>query len=145
MIRSNSDGGRHWSTQANSESEKAIDALSSSVADLKTQRGPSTTPAAISPTPSTIRLPRARFDAQLAGAAAPVGEPGRSHGARAEIGRTRIVRPERDGTAAALPAPAPDAATVAPVALAAPSHWAGSARITTIPFLVVHTAAARAR
>ena len=89
--------------QANSESQKAIDALSSSVADLTARRDAlDGARDDLTKTLDDLESPPANARRPAREAAAPVGEPGRSHPARGRD-RPRPGRRGRDATGSATP------------------------------------------
>jgi peptidoglycan hydrolase CwlO-like protein len=125
--------------QANSESQKAIDALGSSVADLKARRDAlDQARRDLTKTLDDLDSRGRKLDAQLATLQLRAASPADRTVLAAEIGRTRIALADNatGSPAAALPAPAPEAATTAPVALAAPSNSGRVSSHHNDPFLV---------
>jgi peptidoglycan hydrolase CwlO-like protein len=126
--------------QANSESQKAIDALSTSVADLKAQRDDlDRARADLSNTLHELESRRATLDAQLAKLQLQSASAADRALLAAEIGRTHTALAAHDAsgaTATASPATATQRVAAAPVALAAPSNAGRVSSHHDDPFLV---------
>ena len=112
--------------QANSESQKAIDALSTSVADLTARRNDlDRARADLAKTLHDLESRRATLDAQLATLQLRSASAADRTLIAAEIGRTRTalaLSSSGAGTATATPATTTQQVAAAPVALAAPSN-----------------------
>jgi hypothetical protein len=125
--------------QANSESQQAIDALSSSVADLKAQRGAlDDARRDLTKTLHDLDSRGRKLDAQLAALQLRSASPADRSALAAEIGRTRVALADTatGSPAARLSAPAPEATTIAPVALSGPSNSGRVSSHHNDPFLV---------
>jgi hypothetical protein len=125
--------------QANSESQKAIDALSTSVADLTARRNDlDRARADLDKTLHDLESHRATLDAQLAKLQVQSATAADRTLLAAEIGRTRtaVARNSRGTTATATPATATQRVAAAPVALAAPSNVGRVSSHHDDPFLV---------
>jgi hypothetical protein len=125
--------------QANSDSQKAIDALSSSVADLQARRDAlDHARRDLTKTLHDLDSRGRKLDAQLVALQLQSASPADRTVLAAEIQRTRIALADNPtGTpTAVLPAPEPEAATIAPVAPAAPSNSGRVSSHHNDPFLI---------
>ena len=125
--------------QANSESQQAIDALSSSVADLKARRDAlGDARRDLTKTLDDLDSRGRKLDAQLANLQLRSASPADRTVLAAEIGRTRVAPADNPtgSPAAALAAPAPEAETIAPVASTPPSNSGRVSSHHNDPFLV---------
>ncbi|HTK15081.1 MAG TPA: transglycosylase family protein, partial [Acidimicrobiia bacterium] len=125
--------------QANSESQKAIDALSTSVADLTARRNDlDRARADLAKTLHELESHRASLDAQLAKLQLQSANAADRTLLAAEIGRTRTAAAQDSSgaTATATPATATQRVAAAPVALAAPSNIGRVSSHHDDPFLV---------
>ena len=125
--------------QANAESQKAIDALSSAVADLTARRDAlAGARDDLTQTLDDLESRRQTLDAQLVKLQLQSASPADRTLLAAEIERAGIAAAgDVTGSAApAVPAPASEVATIAPVALAAPSSSGRVSSHHNDPFLV---------
>jgi peptidoglycan hydrolase CwlO-like protein len=125
--------------QANSESQKAIDALSTSVADLTARRNDlDRARADLAKTLHDLESHRATLDAQLAKLQVQSASAADRTLLAAEVGRTRtaLAQDSSGATATATPATATQRVAAVPVALAAPSNVGRVSSHHDDPFLV---------
>ncbi|MDQ1479372.1 MAG: resuscitation-promoting factor RpfB [Actinomycetota bacterium] len=125
--------------QANSESQKAIDALSTSVADLTARRNDlDRARADLAKTLHELESHRASLDAQLAKLQVQSASAADRTLLAAEIGRTHtaLAQDSNGATATATPATATQRVTATPVALAPPSNVGRVSSHHDDPFLV---------
>ena len=125
--------------QANTESQKAIDALSTSVADLKARRNDlDRARADLAKTLHELESRRASLDAQLATLQLRSANAADRTLLAAEIGRTRtaLAQDSSGATATATPATTTQRVAAAPVALVAPSNVGRVSSHHDDPFLV---------